>query len=78
MEAEEFNLSQSSLGTQSTWPARDGTNLSCYSAKKLSASVHRTICGFGDSWHCFCSLQEKTWISVSSLNVNEADTGKHP
>lgn len=64
--------------SESTWPPHDGTNLSSCSARKLSASVHRTICGFGDSWPCFCSLQEKTWIRVYSLNVNKADTGKHP
>lgn len=63
--------------SESTWPPHDGKNLSSCSARKLSASVHRIICGFGDSWPCFCSLQVKTRIGVSSLNVNRADTGKH-
>lgn len=51
--------------SESARPRHDGTDLSSCSARKLSARVHGSICGFGDSWHWFCSmLAEKDIGSV--------------
>lgn len=51
--------------SEGTCPPHDGTNLSSCSTRRLSANVHKSICGFGDSWLCFCSmLAEKDIGSV--------------
>lgn len=40
----------------STCPSHGGTNVSSCSARKLLARVHKSTCGFGDSWCCFCNV----------------------